>query len=90
MLRVERTWREGGVSKRAVRYAITSLPPDRADPTQLLALKRGHWAIENRLHRCKDVNLAEDASVIHAGQGPHVMALLRDAALNVLHLAGVR
>jgi hypothetical protein len=38
----------------------------------------------------KDVNLGEDASLIHRGQGPTVMALLRDAALSLLHRAGIR
>jgi len=90
VLRIERTWREGQTVKRAMHYAITSLPPERAAPAQLLALKRGHWAIENRLHRCKDVNLGEDASLIHAGHGPQVMTLLRDAAISLLHAAGVR
>lgn len=51
---------------------------------------RGHWAIEVRLHRCKDVNFGEDASLIHVGQGPTIMALLRDAAVSLLHRAGVR
>jgi hypothetical protein len=55
----------------------------------LLALKRGHWAIENRLHRTKDVTLGEDQSTLHTGQGPIVMAFLRDAALSLLHRAGV-
>jgi hypothetical protein len=53
-------------------------------------LRRGHWSIENRLHRHKDVNFGEDASLIHVGQGPTVMALLRDAALSLLHQAGVQ
>ncbi len=60
-----------------------------ATAARLLALCRSHWAIENRLHRRKDVNLGEDASLIRAGQGPTVMALLRDAAVNLLHRAGV-
>ncbi|HWV25518.1 MAG TPA: ISAs1 family transposase [Thermomicrobiales bacterium] len=90
VLRIERTWREHDSAHRAVSYAITSLAPQRAGPAQLLALKRGHWAIENQLHRGKDVNLGEDASLIHVASGPHVMALLRDAAINLLHLAGVR
>jgi predicted transposase YbfD/YdcC len=89
VFRLERTWREHGRCKQACHYGITSLPPGNADPARLLALKRGHWAIENRLHRCKDVSLGEDASLIHAGQGPTVMALLRDAAVSVLHRAGV-
>lgn len=72
VLRVERTWREPGHRKRAVHDAITSLPPARATPAQLLALKRGHRQIENRLHWCKDVTLREDASLMHAGNGPRI------------------
>jgi hypothetical protein len=34
--------------------------------------------------------LGEDASLIHRGQGPTVMALLREAALNLLRRSGVR
>lgn len=90
VFRVERTWSERGQRKRALHYGITSLSPAAADPARLLALKRGHWGIENRLHRRKDVNFGEDASLIHAGQGPTVMALLRDAALSVLHRAGIQ
>jgi predicted transposase YbfD/YdcC len=90
VFRLERTWREHGQPKRTLRYGITSLPPQQADAARLLSLRRGHWSIENRLHRHKDVNFGEDASLIHAGAGPTVMALLRDAALNLLHQARVR
>jgi predicted transposase YbfD/YdcC len=90
VFRLERTWRDHGQSKRALHYGITSLPPHAADPARLLALRRGHWAIENRLHRHKDVNLGEDASLIRVGAGPTVMALLRDAAISLLHCAGVQ
>lgn len=90
VFRRERTWHEHGRRTRALHYGITSLPPAAADPARLLALKRGHRAIEHRLHRRKDVNFSEDASLIHAGQGPTVLALLRDAAVSVLHLAGTR
>lgn len=89
VFRLERTWREHGEPKRTLRYGITSLPPQQADAARLLALRRGHWSIENRLHRHQDVNFGEDASLIHAGSGPTVMALLRDAALSLLHHAGV-
>lgn len=89
VFRLERHWRERGTQRRCLHYGITSLPPSRATPAQLLALKRGHWSIENRLHRQKDVVFGEDASLIHTGQGATVLALLRDAAINVLHRAGV-
>ena len=88
VFRLERTWREHGTPKRTLRYGITSLPPQQADAARLLRLRRGHWSIENRLHRHKDVNFGEDASLVHAGAGPTVLALLRDAALNLLHQTG--
>jgi len=90
VFRLERTWRERGQDKRALHYGITSLPPDVGTPARLLALRRGHWAIENWLHYTKDVTLGEDGSLTHAGAGPTVMALLRDAALSLLRRAGRR
>lgn len=90
VFRIERTWREHGQPKRALPSGITSLSPTVGPPDRLLELKRGHWAIENRLHRRKDVTFGEDASLIHAGQGPLIMALLRDAAVSLLHHHGVR
>ena len=94
VFRLERTWREHGQTKRTRRYGIASLAPEAADAARLLALRRGHWRghwrIENRLHRHQDVNFGEDASLIHVGQGPTVMALWRDAAVTLLHHAGVR
>jgi predicted transposase YbfD/YdcC len=90
VVRVERTWREHGQLKGQVRYGITSLPPEVGTAARLLGLKRGHWQIENRLHRPKDVALGEDASLVHAGQGPAILAMLRDAAVSLLHRAGVR
>lgn len=86
--RIERTWREHGEEKRQVRYGITSLPPSIGPPRRLLALKRRHWRIENQSHRSKDVNLGEDASAVHAGTGPTVVAMLRDAAISVLRASG--
>jgi predicted transposase YbfD/YdcC len=88
--RLERTWREGGKRKRMVQYGITSLPPAAADASRLLALRRGHWAIENELHYVKDVVLGEDASLVHRGQGPTILATLRDTVVSLLRFTGCR
>jgi predicted transposase YbfD/YdcC len=88
--RLERTWQEHGRSKRQVQYGITSVEPDRGTPATLLTLKRRHWGIENGLHRVKDVTFGEDASLIHTGHGPLIMALLRDTAISLLYRAGIR
>jgi predicted transposase YbfD/YdcC len=90
VFRLSRTWREHGATKHALHYGITSLLPAVGPPARLLALKRGHWRIENDLHRTKDVTLGEDQSTLHTGQGPTVMAFLRDAAVSLLRRAGIQ
>ncbi len=90
VMRIERVWWERGDRHAAVRYGITSLPPEVADAARLLALVRGHWQIENGLHYVKDVTLGEDRSLIHKGNGPSIMAILRDTVVSVLHRAGWR
>jgi predicted transposase YbfD/YdcC len=86
---LKRTWTCKGVRKGEVRLGITSMPPGAADAGQLLALKRGHWGIENRLHYVLDETLGEDRSTIHCGQGPNIMAMLRRTAVSALRRAGV-
>ena len=90
VFRFERTWKERGEARQEIHYGITSLPPSIADAHRLLELKRGHWEIENRDHYIKDVTLGEDRSLIHKGNGPSVMAMLRDASLSLLHNVGCR
>jgi predicted transposase YbfD/YdcC len=69
-------------------FGITSLTPAQADAKRLAALVRGHWGIENRLHWVRDVVCGEDASRIHSGKAPQVMALFRNVALSLLGLLG--
>jgi hypothetical protein len=69
-------------------YAVTSLTPERADPARLLALVRGQWEIENRLHWVRDVTFDEDRSQVRTGHAPRVMATLRNLAISVLRRAG--
>lgn len=90
VFRLEHTWREDGQPKRALHYGVTSLPPHVASAQRLPELKRGHWGIENGLHRVKDVTLGEDASPVHQAAGPSIMALLRDTAVSLLRHAGYR
>jgi predicted transposase YbfD/YdcC len=90
VFRLDRTWIERGRSHCQRHYGITSLAASSGPPERLLALKRGHWGIENRLHRVKDVTFGEDASLVHVGSGALVLAYLRDAAINLLTHAGIR
>ena len=73
-----------------VHYKITSLTPAQAEVKNLLALSRGHWEIENRVHYVRDVSMGEDASHIRTGNAPGAMAAIRNLVLNILSQAGVK
>ncbi len=88
VVQIQREWLESGQSHRYQLYAITSLPANVADVAALLAYKRGHWGIENRLHWLRDVVFEEDASLIRSGESPFVMAALRNTAIGLLRQAG--
>jgi predicted transposase YbfD/YdcC len=89
VVRVVGTVRRKGKLTQQVRYGITSLAAVAADgdAASLLRRRRGHWAIENRLHWVRDETFAEDASRIRSGAAPQVMAALRNTVIGVLRLA---
>lgn len=69
-------------------YAITSLTATKARPPELAGIARGHWLIEDRLHWVRDLDWDEDRSQIRAGNGPRVMASLRNLAITIVRLTG--
>lgn len=83
-LRLERRVTIDGVTTTTVQYAVTSLCRKQADAALLLALWRFRWAIENRVFWVRDVVFGEDASRIRTGTAPHVMSVLRNAAITLL------
>ena len=85
---LERPITRRGRTTRETAYAITSLTPAQAAPQRLLALWRGHWAIENRLHWVRDVTFDEDRCPVRTGAGPQVLAALRNTVIGVLRRAG--
>lgn len=88
MCRLERTrWVKGGETTEVV-YAITSVSRGEASAEKLLEWWRGHWGIENRLHWTRDVCFGEDRCRIRAGNAPHILSALRNAAINLLRSLG--
>ena len=69
-------------------YAVTSLTVIQAQPAELARIVRGHWGIEDRLHWIRDVVYDEDRSQVRTGNGPRVMASLRNLAIAILQLTG--
>ncbi len=55
-------------------------------PERLLALSRGHWAVENNLHWVLDVTMGEDASLVRRDHGPRNRATLKRVALNAARI----
>ena len=65
-------------------FLITSLSRDQASPEQLLRLNRYHWAIENNLHRNKDMLLGEDRTTSRSDHAPANIASLNNLVLYLL------
>jgi predicted transposase YbfD/YdcC len=87
VLQIEREVEQKGQRESQVRYAITSLGP-KTGVRKILRLVRGHWAIENKLFRVRDVTLGEDASQIRKGSAPQVMAALRNTVIALFRQSG--
>lgn len=71
-----------GKTTQETRYYISSL--ENPDPQTALKAIRSHWAIENTLHWILDMSFNEDYSRIRKGNAPHIMAMLRHIALNLI------
>ena len=69
-------------------YGVTSLTPEEASPERLLALVRGHWHIENKLHYVRDFTYDEDRSQVRTGNSPRGMSSLRNLAIELIRWKG--
>lgn len=78
---VERTTEKGGNNTQECAYFISSLEADSATFQRLI---RGHWGIENQLHWMLDCQFNEDACLIHKGNAPENLSLIRKMALALL------
>ena len=81
-----RTVTEKGKTTQDVVYLVTSCPPDRGCPAQLLTWIRGHWSIEAR-HHVRDGAFGEDHSRLRHGHTPQIMAACRNLCITLLHRA---
>lgn len=90
VLRIKRSFtnKRTGRTSSETTYAVTSLPPDRVTPQQLLVAWREHWTIENKLHWVRDVTFDEDRQQVRKGHAHQVLAALRNTAIGLLRLLG--
>ncbi len=81
---VVKTVQRAQETTRQTRYYLTSL---RTTPVaELAAGIRGHWGIENKLHRTRDVQFKQDTNGIRHPVAAMNMALFNTLALNYLLL----
>lgn len=78
----------GTALAKEVVHGITSLDPGRGTPATLASLTQGQWGIES-VHWIRDTAYAEDANTSYTGEGPQVMATIRNIAISLPHLAGI-
>ena len=83
-----RTRLKTGATSSEVAYRLTSLPPAQADSQRLMALVRGHWEIENRLHYVRDLSWDEDRCRAHVGHLPLNLAAMTNAAISIVRCQG--
>jgi predicted transposase YbfD/YdcC len=86
--RIEREVTRRGKTTCETAFAITSLRTERYGAAELLAINRGHWGIENRLHYVRDVTMGEDACRVRSGMAPQALAIMRNIAIALLRDAG--
>ncbi|SRR5208283_4852274 len=79
---------DGTAMTKEIGHGITSLGAERGIPGVLAHITRGQWGIES-VHWLRDTAWREDQNTGYAGNGPHVMASLRNIAVSLLHLAGI-
>jgi hypothetical protein len=78
----------GALISKEIVHAVTSLDAEQASAADLAGIACGQWGIES-VHWLRDTAWAEDANTGYAGNGPQVMATLRNLAVSLLYLSGV-
>ena len=73
-----------GNSQEHTRFYVSSIL---LDPARALDFVRQHWAIENRLHWCLDVQFDEDKCNVYAQNASENLVVIRHIVLNLLRQA---
>ena len=68
---------------------LTSIDVEKVGLKKIASYIRGHWQIENRLHRVRDGTMNEDACKAGKGNAAQSLAALRNTVLNLFRLKGV-
>lgn len=82
-----RRWRkDGSLEGEEVEVWVSSAPVEKATPQQVQEWLRGHWTIENRVFRVRDVSYQEDR--LHGRKIGLGLAALRNGGVNIIRRLG--
>lgn len=83
-----RTTIRSGKTTRETAYLTISLPATDAHPSDIQRWIRAEWLIENQVHHTRDVTFREDSHQARTGNGPAVMATLRNTSIGFHRASG--
>ena len=72
---------------RQVIYLLSSLTLEELQAQGMLALKRGYWVVESRLHHCLDITMQEDQSRVRTPKAARVLGTIRRVVLSMANAA---
>jgi hypothetical protein len=85
--RLETRVRRKGKWCREVVYLLSSVTLQELQAQGMLALKRGYWVVESRLHHCLDISLQEDQSRVRTPSAARVLGTIRRVVLSLANAA---
>ncbi len=68
-------------------YLLSSLTLEQLQAEGMLALKRGYWVVESRLHHCLDISMQEDQSRVRTPRAARVLGSIRRVLLSFANAA---
>ena len=85
--RLETRVKRKGNWQREVVYLVSSLTLAQLQAEGMLALKRGYWVVESRLHHCLDITLREDQSRVRTPRAARVLGTIRRIVVSLANAA---
>ena len=85
--RLETRVKRKGQWCREVVYLVSSLTLEQLQAQGMLALKRGYWVVESRLHHCLDITLREDQSRVRTPGAARVLGTIRRVVVSLANAA---
>jgi len=85
--RLETRVKRKGKWQREIVYLLSSLTLAQLEAADLLALKRGYWVVESRLHHCLDITLQEDQSRVRTAGAARVLGTVRRIMVSLANAA---